>query len=70
MFGTFFYMSLGAHVDRFLWGTFLGVQLMSHIVLNSAKLSQSSCTIILPPALHLCSLCFIRLSIFVSLRYF
>ena len=31
-------------VDRFLWGTFLGVQLMTHKVLSNAKLSQSSCS--------------------------
>lgn len=34
---------LGTHVDRFLQGTFLGVQLMGHQVFSKAKLPHSNC---------------------------
>lgn len=39
-----FYIFLGAHMDRFFWSIFLGVQLMGHKVLDNAKLSPSYCT--------------------------
>lgn len=48
-FFSYYVLNILLHVswctmDRFLWGMFLGVLLMSHKVLSNAKLSQSSCS--------------------------